>query len=76
MLHQSGYTGTLIGEDDSVGGSGKKIGFLIREEDRADIENFIANYPKIVEDYIPVAIIGEGTYIFMNSFSYSFVELL
>lgn len=39
----------------------KKIGYLIREEDRADIEAFINQNPLVVLDFIPVAIIGEGT---------------
>jgi len=40
----------------------KSIGFLIKDEDRPDIENFITNFPRVVEEYIPVAIIGEGNF--------------
>lgn len=38
----------------------KKIGYLIRPEERNDIESFLAHYPAIASDYIPVAVIGEG----------------
>lgn len=38
----------------------KRIGYLIREEERPDIENFIAQFPEVVAHYIPVGIIGEG----------------
>lgn len=40
----------------------KKIGYLIRPEDRSDIENFLNQYPAIASEYIPVAVIGEGTF--------------
>lgn len=40
--------------------SAKRIGYLIREEERPDIENFIAQFPEVVTHYIPVSIIGEG----------------
>lgn len=38
----------------------KKIGYLIRNEDRADIELFLENFPALATEYIPVAVIGEG----------------
>lgn len=60
-------------EPGATDGNGKKIGYLIREEDRADIENFIVNYPSIIKDYIPVAIIGEGIYLFIVALFYSFI---
>lgn len=40
----------------------KRIGFLVREEERSDIEAFLENHPQCSEEYIPVAIIGEGTF--------------
>ena len=40
----------------------KSIGFLIKDEDRPDIENFITSFPRVVDEYIPVAIIGEGNF--------------
>lgn len=38
----------------------KRIGYLIREEERPDIENFVAQFPEVATHYIPVGIIGEG----------------
>lgn len=40
----------------------KRIGYLVREEDRADIEDMLSAHPGLSEDYIPVALIGEGTF--------------
>lgn len=37
-----------------------KIGYLVKDEDRPDIEAFLECTPGLVHDYIPVAIIGEG----------------
>lgn len=38
----------------------KKVGYLIRDEDRPDIEAFLERCPLLCKEYIPVAIIGEG----------------
>lgn len=38
----------------------KRVGYLIREEDRPEIELFLAKFPRLSLEYIPVAIIGEG----------------
>jgi hypothetical protein len=39
----------------------RKIGYLLKDEDRPEIEAFLAQNPALVTDYIPVAIIGEGS---------------
>ena len=38
----------------------QKIGYLIKNEDRPDIEAFLESTPALIADYIPVGIIGEG----------------
>lgn len=42
--------------------STKTIGFLIRDIDRIDIESFLESYPSLTDDYVPLSIIGEGTF--------------
>lgn len=44
----------------SVEENAKRIGYLIRDEERPDMENFIAQFPEVAVHYIPVGIIGEG----------------
>ncbi len=39
----------------------QKVGYLVKDEDRPELEAFIRDSPVSVSDYIPVAIIGEGT---------------
>lgn len=56
-------SGTSLSRRAAATSTDKKIGYLIREEDRADIDTFIENYPQLISDYIPVAIIGEGNFI-------------
>ncbi len=49
------------GHQPGDGADKSQIGYLIRPEDREEIENFIAQFPALVSEYIPVAIIGEGS---------------
>lgn len=62
-VSQADPTGGLEGGEHQSGGEADKsqIGYLIRPEDRDEIENFIAQFPALVSEYIPVAIIGEGS---------------
>jgi hypothetical protein len=47
----------------------QKIGYLIKNEDRPDIEAFLESTPALIADYIPVGIIGEGE-IMIESLSF------
>lgn len=51
-----------IDDGKSTAALAKSIGFLIRDEDRLDIESFLESYPSLTDDYIPLSIIGEGTF--------------
>jgi hypothetical protein len=35
---------------------------LVNDDDMAEIEEFILSYPELTKDYIPIAVIGEGTH--------------
>lgn len=48
-----------LGDADNVSDK-SHIGYLIRPEDREEIESFISQFPALVSEYIPVCIIGEG----------------
>jgi len=47
----------------SDGADAKKIGFLIREEEHAELDLFVDKYSNIASQFIPVSIIGEGNII-------------
>lgn len=34
---------------------------LVREEDIGEVEDFLLGYPGLTKEYIPLAVIGEGT---------------
>lgn len=36
---------------------------LVSEQDIAEVEDFIQSYPDLTKDFIPIAVIGEGTTI-------------
>lgn len=43
---------------------------LVCEEHMAEVEEFLTSYPELTKDYIPVAVIGEGTSLLSSTYIY------